>query len=764
MESSHSFNSYSLLISSLLLALFFSCIATQCSDDPKVYIVYMGAADEHHSHLLSSHHAQMLASVSNSVESAMETIVHSYTRAINGFAAKMLPSQASMLQQMPGVVSVFEDYTVSLQTTRSINFIGLEDASGNTAANSLWKKTMGENMIIGVLDSGVWPESASFSDAGLPASLPAKWHGSCASSASFTCNRKVIGARYYGFSGGRPLNPRDETGHGSHVSSIAAGARVPGVDDLGLARGTAKGVAPQARIAVYKICWAVKCAGADVLKGWDDAIGDGVDVINYSVGSSNSPYWSDVASIGGFHAVRKGVVVVAAAANGGIGCVVQNTAPWVTTVAASTIDRRFPSNVVLGDGSLYQGSSINNFSLGNSFYPLVNGRDIPAPTTSPESAMGCSPGALDPAKAQGKIVLCGPPSVDFKDIADGLKAIGAVGFIMGNDADGKERLLSLRFTMPATEVGNTAANSISSYIKSSRNPTAKIIPPTTVINQKPSPMMGIFSCKGPNPVVSDILKPDVTAPGVDILAAWSEAADKPPLKYKFASGTSMASPHVAGLSTLLKSLHSDWSPAAIKSAIMTTAYTQDNTGKTILDGDYDVAGPFNYGSGHINPVAAADPGLVYDAGKQDYVAFLCNIGFSAGQIQAMTGEPGNCPATRGRGSDLNYPSVTLTNLARGAAVTRTLTSVSDSPSTYSIGITPPSGISVTANPTSLTFSKKGEQKTFTLNFVVNYDFLPRQYVYGEYVWYDNTHTVRSPIVVNAVSRLAIGEEKLVSEI
>ncbi|EFJ16144.1 hypothetical protein SELMODRAFT_116988 [Selaginella moellendorffii] len=711
-----------------------------------------------------------------SVESAMETIVHSYTQAINGFAAEMLPSQAFMLQQMPGVVSVFEDYTMSLQTTRSMNFIGLEDASGNTAANSLWKKTKGENMIIGVLDSGVWPESASFSDAGLPASLPAKWRGSCASSASFQCNRKVIGARYYGKSGIADPTPRDTTGHGSHVSSIAAGAPVAGVNELGLARGIAKGVAPQARIAVYKICWTERtCSAANVLKGWDDAIGDGVDVINFSVGNRKGSYWSDVASIGGFHATQRGIVVVAAAMNGDAGCVVQNTAPWVMTVAASTTDRRLPCNVVLGDGSVYQGSSLANFDLGNTFYPLVYGGDIPAkPTTSPARqacvhsfAAGCSPGALDPAKARGKIIFCGAPepsSDPIKYVTDGMKAIGAIGFIVGNNAVGKERLLSLRFTMPATQVGNKAANSISSYIKSSMNPTATIKTPTTVLNQKPSPMMGIFSCKGPNPEVPDILKPDITAPGVDILAAWSEAADKPPLKYKFDSGTSMASPHVAGLSTLLKSMYPGWSAAAIKSAIMTTAYTQDSTGKPILDGDYDIATPFNYGSGHINPVAAADPGLVYDAGEQDYVSFLCNIGLSAKQVELITGKPETCPSVRGRGNNLNYPSVTVTNLAREATVTRTLTSVSDSPSTYRIGITPPSGISVTANATSLTFSKKGEQKTFTLNFVVNYDFLPRQYVYGEYVWYDNTHTVRSPIVVNAVSRLASGEGNLVYEV
>ena len=202
-----------------------------------------------------------------------------------------------------------------------------------------------------LLYPGIWPESPSFTDDGY-GPIPQKWKGICQAGASFSsnsCNRKLIGARWYADDidksvlDGDFLSPRDSDGHGTHTASTAGGNLVGNVSLHGLAAGAARGGAPHARIAIYKVCWRRRCSDACIMKAIDDAIHDGVDVLSLSIGG---PFGSP----GTLHAVANGITVVYSAGNAGPAAqTVGHSSPWLITVAASTVDRLFPTVITLGD-------------------------------------------------------------------------------------------------------------------------------------------------------------------------------------------------------------------------------------------------------------------------------------------------------------------------------------------------------------------------------------------------------------------------------
>lgn len=218
--------------------------------------------------------------------------------------------------------------------------------------------------MISHLDAGIWPESPSFSDAGMPP-VPVRWRGKCESGEAFnasSCNRKLIGARYYrsGYEAEEDTldkisfkSPRDSLGHGSHTASTAAGRFVSNMNYKGLAAGGARGGAPMARIAVYKTCWDSGCYDVDLLAAFDDAIRDGVHILSISLGpdAPQGDYFSDAISIGSFHAANRGVLVVASIGNEGYRGSATNLAPWIFSIAASSTDRDFMSDVQLGNGA-----------------------------------------------------------------------------------------------------------------------------------------------------------------------------------------------------------------------------------------------------------------------------------------------------------------------------------------------------------------------------------------------------------------------------
>ncbi|CAN1817726.1 Subtilisin-like protease SBT5.3 [Linum perenne] len=590
----------------------------------------------------------------------------------------------------------------------------------------------------------VWPESPFFKDQGL-GPVPSRWKGKCDNgTASFKCNRKLIGARAFN-SGTQGASPRDVNGHGTHTLSTAGGSNVRGANFLGSAKGTGKGGSPRARVAAYKVCNDNGgCNSADILAGFDAAISDKVDVITVSLGSYvPSAYFRDTIAIGSFHAVRSGIPVVCSAGNSGFDGSVTNVAPWILTVAASTLDRRFVSNVKLGNGMLFKGISFKSNTLpSKKFHPLINAVAAKASGASESSARRyCNVGSLDPSKVKGKIVFCLRSGVDVQK-SYVVEQAGGVGVVLANSFSAA--ITPQAHFLPTSTISKEDGDSVLKYISNASSPIAYIIG-YTEIRKVAAPVMAGFSSRGPNRLTPEILKPDVTAPGVYILAGYTEAKgptgqsfDKRRISYNVISGTSMSCPHVAGIVGLLKSLNRGWSPAAIKSSIITTEPIQTESGAK--------ANQFNYGAGHVWPNKAASPGLVYELNVTDYLNFLCYIGYTSQQIAIFHNKPYTCPQKTDTSiSNLNYPSISVPNLSGKMTVTRMAKNVGG-PGVYKVEVDAPAGIKVEVNPKVLSFRRVGEVKNYNVS-VEAMGSAGNGYLFGGITWSDGKHRARSPLVV-----------------
>ncbi|KAG9453061.1 hypothetical protein H6P81_005965 [Aristolochia fimbriata] len=704
----------------------------------QVYVVYMGELPKGDISAESLHNG-MLEQVLGS--GASDSLVYSYKRSLNGFAARLSEEEAKKISEMEGVISVFPSKMYKLHTTRSWDFMGFTKTVRRSVTES--------NIIVGMIDTGIWPESESFSDKGY-GSPPSKWKGICQSPANLTCNNKIIGARYYHsgeLEAGEMNSPRDTEGHGSHTSSTVAGLQVESVSLEGLGEGSGRGGVPSARLAVYKVCWTFGCSSEDILAAFDDAIADGVDIISISVGGGPAEYFEDTIAIGAFHAMKKGILTSMSAGNSGPEPEsVSNGAPWALTVAASTIDRHFVTNVSLGNGKSYQGASINTFSLTSnaSQYSLIYGGNAPNKSAGYDGSQSryCDSGSLDERLVKGKIVFC-----DQLTSGEGQLAADAVGTIM---QDYYPTDFAFSYPLPAAFFGEDVGNEIYEYLNTTRKPTA-YISKTTQATDTTAPVVVSFSSRGPNSITRDILKPDISAPGVNILAAWSPLApisiyegDTRSEMYNIISGTSMACPHATGAAAYVKSFHPTWSPAAIKSALMTTAYPMKQSSNT----DHE----FAYGSGHINPVGAVNPGLVYDAGEMDYIAMLCSEGYDRKKLRLVTGDRSVCPKRKGSTVlDLNYPSFALSVSAGkpySATFKRTVTNVGTPKSTYTATARAPSGAVVAVEPDTLSFHSLGEKQSFVVKV---FGKTQESVLSASLVWTDGVHRVTSPVVVYAAS-------------
>ncbi|KAJ6692873.1 SUBTILISIN-LIKE PROTEASE SBT1.7 [Salix purpurea] len=407
-------------------------------------------------------------------------ILHTYDTVFHGFSAVLTPDHAATLSRHPSVLAVIEDQRKQLHTTRSPQFLGLRNQRG------LWSySNYGSDVIIGVLDTGIWPERRSFSD--------------------------VNG-------------------------------------------------------------------------------GNGI----------SAPYYLDPIAIGAYGAASRGVFVSSSAGNDGpYPMSVTNLAPWIATVGAGTIDRSFPAVVVLGNGKRLSGVSLYaGLPLSGKMYSLV----YPGKSGVLASSL-CMENSLDPNMARGKIVVCDRGS--SPRVAKGLvvKKAGGVGMILANGISNGEGLVGDAHLIPACALGSDEGDALKAYVSSTSNPVATIAFKGTVIGIKPAPVVASFSGRGPNGLSPEILKPDLIAPGVNILAAWTDAAgptglesDLRKTEFNILSGTSMACPHVSGAAALLKSAHPDWSPAAIRSAMMTTANTFNNLNQPLTDeATGNVSTPYDFG-------------------------------------------------------------------------------------------------------------------------------------------------------------------------
>lgn len=502
------------------------------------------------------------------------------------------------------------------------------------------------------------------------------------------------------------------------------------------------------------MCWKGGCSDADVLAGFEAAISDGVDVLSVSLGMKTHNLFTDSISTGSFHAVANGIVVVASAGNSGpyFGTV-SNVAPWLFTVAASTIDRDFASYVTLGDNKHFKGTSLSSKDLPtHKFYPLISGEQGKHFYALSRDAKFCRYGTLDVEKVRGKIVVC------LEDVYFGTipgpeaSSAGAVGMILASDDESYYDFIAYPHALPTSQVNYIDSQYIYSYIKNEKNPVAYITKAITEIPIIPAPVIASFSSRGPSTIIPSILKPDITAPGVNIIAAYTEINSEYEINrrisYKSLSGTSMACPHVSGIAGLLKTLHPKWSPAAIKSAIMTTASKMDNSKRPIKDRFGENATPFAYGSGHVQPNLAIDPGLIYDLNIVDYLSLLCVYNKNYKQIEAIYKKPFICPESYNV-VDLNYPTITILNLGdKIIKVSRTVTNVGP-PSTYYVQAKAPDGVSVSIEPSYLSFKEVGEKKSFkviVMKAMENGD-ATMDYVFGELLWSNGKHRVMSTIAV-----------------
>ncbi|KAJ4706142.1 Subtilisin-like protease [Melia azedarach] len=697
-----------------------------------------------------------------------DRIIYSYQTAFHGVAARLSEEEAQRLEEEDGVMAIIPETKYELHTTRSPLFLGLE-AEDST---SIWSQKLADHdVIVGVLDTGIWPESASFNDTGMT-SVPAHWKGTCETGRGFQkhhCNRKIVGARvfYRGYEAATGKineqneykSPRDQDGHGTHTAATVAGSPVHGANLLGYAYGTARGMATGARIAAYKVCWAGGCFSSDILSAVDRAVADGVNVLSISLGGGVSSYYRDSLSIAAFGAMEMGVFVSCSAGNGGPDPVsLTNVSPWITTVGASTMDRDFPATIKLGTGktitgvSLYKGRRI---LLPNKEYPVVY---MGSNSSSPDPSSLCLEGTLDPRTVAGKIVICDrgiSPRVQKGKV---VKDAGGIGMILSNTAANGEELVADCHLLPAVAVGEIEGKEIKRYASTSPKATATLTFLGTRLGIKPSPVVAAFSSRGPNFLTLEILKPDIVAPGVNILAAWtgetgpsSLPTDRRRVKFNILSGTSMSCPHVSGIAALLKARHPEWSPAAIKSALMTTAYVHDNTRNPLKDASAaQPSSPYDHGAGHINPVKALDPGLVYDIDAQDYFEFLCTQTLTPMQLKVF-GKYANrtCRHSLASAGDLNYPAISVvfpeTTNTSTLTLHRTVTNVGPAMSNYHVVVSPFKGAAIKVEPRTLNFTKKYQKLSYKITFATkSRETMPE---FGGLAWKDGVHKVRSPIVI-----------------
>nr|CAB3445999.1 unnamed protein product [Digitaria exilis] len=707
-------------MSHFLAALLFFSLSL-AAGEVSSYVVYLGQHE--HGAALGTHGAEELAALERDAadahydllagvlggdkEKAKEAIFYSYTKHINGFAANLDAATAAEIARQPG-------------------FLGLA-GPGGVPHGGAWKKArFGEDTIIGNFDTGVWPESESFRDDGLGPLIGARYFNKGYAAATGELNATTN-------------TPRDMDGHGTHTLSTAGGSPVAGASVFGFGNGTASGGSPRARVAAYRVCYppvnGSECFDADILAAFDAAIHDGVHVLSLSLGGDPTDYFEDGIAIGSFHAVRRGIPIICSAGNSGPGLgTVSNLAPWIFTTGASTMDREFPSYIVFNHTKakahhrtkasqrLRHGQSLSITSLPEKSYPLIDSAKAGADNATTKDAQLCMIGALDPKKVKGKIVVCLRGINARVAKGEAVKQAGGAGMVLANDASTGNEIIADAHVLPATQIKYSDGVILYSYLNSTKNPTGFITKPATILGAKPAPFMAAFSSQGPNTITPEILKPDITAPGVSVIAAWTRSNsptdltfDKRRVAFNSESGTSMSCPHVSGIVGLLRTLHPEWSPAAIRSAIMTT-------------------------------------GLVYDLGEADYLDFLCALKYNSTVMAMFNGAPYTCPGEAPRRvADLNYPSITAVNVTAAGATARRRVKNVGKPGTYWAFVVEPAGVAVSVTPSSLEFKAKGEEKGFEVRFQVKNAKLAKDYSFGALVWTNGKQFVRSPLVVKALA-------------
>ncbi|GAA0809905.1 hypothetical protein GCM10009111_00010 [Colwellia asteriadis] len=719
-------------------------------------------------------------------------INYSFKHTFNGFSAILSPSQKASLENHPDVIGVWEDKVQHVSTANTPKFLGLTSETGQHTLD-----IKGEDIVIGIIDTGIWPENPSFSDDGSysdPSTLG--WLGACDSGLdeAFSCNNKLIGARYFKdsfenaydiqYDLGEIDSPRDASGHGSHTAGTAAGnegvASTVNINGYAANTGQISGMAPRARIAAYKACWndsykdpitgdsQAGCMYGDTMAAIDQAVADGVDVINYSIGGSRTDLTTPPTAAM-LRASDAGVFVAVSAGNSGRDGpeTIGTPAPWITTVGASTYD-----GTALTQGLTYSSRSPQETIVaveGAITKPLGQSGTIIENVVIAEPLVACFDGGVaseldNAASIAGNIALISRGGCPFSEKVERAQLAGAKAvivystddtpIIMGGDG---------AFDIPGVMISKTNGDALNIAITGGEVVEVTLSPETFASTPVIGNIMGDFSSLGPNTASYDIIKPDITAPGVKILAAYSEnpVSSASGDSFRYLQGTSMAAPHIAGIAALFKESNSTWSPAQIKSAMMTNAYQDVMKPDGVTPAD-----PFNFGAGHVAPVASLNPGLLYDTNTADYLAFLCGIG-NESYVESMGV---TCTSLEESGfsldpSQLNLPSIGIAELQAPETITRTVSNASASASSYTATIEAPLGIDVqlqtfdangVINPSNTLDVAVDGTASYALTFTKTEATETDVWKFGAITWTDNSgHSVRSPIAVKAIADIKI---------
>ncbi len=684
------------------------------------------------------------------------TVALDYTVALNGFAAQLSGAQAAELSSDRRVALVSPDRRLKLDTWHTPTFLGLTGRHGEWAQHG-GRRDAGAGTVVGIIDSGIWPESRSFAGKKLTDTPKTRFdirrrgaktfmdkadgvrfEGRCQTGVEFTyndCSTKLVGARYYpdifaGVSDPSPeeyLSPRDGDGHGSHTASTAAGrygvrARVEGRDF-----GRISGMAPAARIAAYKVCYSDSdpttgdCFTSASVAAINDAVLDGVDVINYSISGSLGTV-IDPVELAFEGAAEAGIFVAASAGNSGpTPSTVAHNSPWVTTVAAST-HISFENTVVLGNGKKLAGASIAGEGVPRS--PLVDSTDVAA--GDPADATLCAPGSLDEAQVGGTIVVCTRGVYDRVAKSAEVARAGGIGMILVNPTPAS---LDADFhSVPTVHLDAPAGRRVLAYVDRAGDDATAAIRLGNRTNQVQAiPQVASFSSRGPALANdSDILKPDLSAPGVSVLAAVAPPSNSN-RRFDLFSGTSMASPHVAGLAAFVASQHPGWTPMEIKSAMMTTAKSLvDEDGKPIKDA-------FAQGAGNVRPGRFFDPGLFVTASARDWRGYLAGQGLPTG-VRPI------------RAKNLNQPSMAAGQVSGTVAFRRHF--VATMKGTWRVSVDVP-GFNATVTRKRITSSRKND--ILDLKVFLSRDDAPLGEWSQGFVTLTGPTTVRMPVAVRPVA-------------
>ena len=643
--------------------------------------------------------ARALTRISGSIKSAVPGIRlgASFRMAYGGVAARVRANQIARLLRVPGVSAVQKD-SVRQPLDDNTSFLG---------ATGVWPSLGGsdlaaQNVKVGVIDTGVWPEHPMLADTHGLSTVP---HVACQFGdgsdvahlgPTFTCNNKLIGA--YAKTAGYMANvgaganefcnntthqcsARDPEGHGTHTTTTAAGACVTSAVLYDVERGPVCGIAPGARVIMYRVCLAAGCFSSDSVSAVSQAISNGVNVINYSISGGGQPY-TDPVELAFLDATNAGISVNASAGNSGPGAATSDHGgPWTTTVAASTGPRSFNSTLHLtADG----GATFDKVGV-----TLTNGISSPTPVVLAQNIAGetalCQ-NVLPAGAALGRIVACQRGVNARVDKGYNVAQGGAVGMILYNPI--KQDVESDNHWLPAIHLDGPNADFLA-FVNGHTNVQATFSQGVTTAAL--ADMMAAFSSRGP---LGDWIKPDVTAPGVQVLAGMTPQptgiTNGPPGNYYQAiAGTSMSSPHAAGVSALVKAAHPTWTPEMIKSALMTSSVQS-----VVKEDGVTPATPFDDGAGSIRADRAVNPTLVFNETYADFVA------------------AGADPLHR---IDLNLASVDAPTMSGEITTQRTAINVSGQNQVLKVGTVAPAGATITVGTNNGNLSvKAGGSITFPI--------------------------------------------------